>query len=355
MLCADLCSAQLHAELSLLEIIDNADLSTRTSLRLHSRVDRLIRVHHPAELADAKLALHGPFRGLLGEGSNSVFGAHIRGTLLQIAWRGIEHLERHQVRAQAGEPWDELVQWSLAQNLQGLENLSMIPGSVGAAPIQNIGAYGVELAQRFVSLEAIHWESMARKRFAPEDCLFAYRSSIFKQPSHQSWIICHIDVRLNPLDAGEPDTSLDYRYPDLQRRFHRRPPDSALAIAAAIRDIRSSKLPDPNIEPNAGSFFHNPRLSNETALSLKARFPELPIFPDGEHHHKLSAAWMIEHCGMKGHRQGDVGVSAKHALVLVNHGQATGEVLMAFARQIIDLVKERFGLQLSIEPRVLLA
>lgn len=355
MLCADLCPAQLHTELSLLEIIDNADLSTRISLRLRSQVDRLIRVHHPAELGDAKLALRGPFRGLLGEGSNSVFGAHIHGTLLQIAWRGIERLDRYQVRAQAGEHWDELVQWSLSQNLQGLENLSMIPGSVGAAPIQNIGAYGVELAQRFVSLEAVHWESMTRKRFSREACLFAYRSSVFKHLSHQSWIISHVDVQLNPLATGESAASLDYRYPDLRQRFNRQPPDSALDIAAAIREIRSGKLPDPKVEPNAGSFFHNPRLSNEAALGLKARFPELPIYRDGEHHHKLSAAWMIEQCGMKGQRLGDVGVSAKHALVLVNHGEATGEMLMAFARKIIELVDERFGLQLTIEPRVLLS
>lgn len=399
----------------MLEIIDNADLSTRTSLRLQGRVDRLIRVHHPAELADVKRALRGSFRGLLGEGSNSVFGAHIQGTLLQIAWRGYERIGHDRILAHAGEHWDELVQWSLCQGLQGLENLSMIPGSVGAAPIQNIGAYGVELSQCFVALEAIHWESMTRKRFSLEDCQFSYRSSVFKAPSHQHWIISHIELQLNrqatsahllsgqlasdhlpaghlrseyqaserltsehltskhlqsehlasdaeayvhgPSDQGRPSPTsmLNFRYPDLQAHFRDSRPQTALELAQVIRQIRSSKLPDPEIEPNAGSFFHNPRLHNEAALALKARFPRMPIYPDGAHHHKLSAAWMIDQCGLKGQREGDVGVSAKHALVLVNYGKASGDVLIAFAQGIIDLVQARFGLQLTIEPRVLLA
>jgi len=338
----------------LLEIIDNADLSAHTSLRLQGRVDRLIRVHHPTELADAKRALRGAFRGLLGEGTNSVFGSHIQGSMIQIAWRGIERISPNQVRAQAGENWDELVQWSLCQELQGLENLSMIPGSVGAAPIQNIGAYGVELSQRFSELEAVHWEHHERKRFRLADCFFSYRSSIFKQLSHQGWIISQVDFQLNPQDAGDPSSVLHYAYPDLMQRFACAAPRNARELAQAVRSIRSHKLPDPNIEPNAGSFFHNPRLSNPIVMDLKARFPELPIYPDGAHHHKIPAAWMIERCGLKGQRQGDVGVSDKHALVLVNYGQASGESLLAFAQTIIQAVQQRFGLTLSIEPRVLL-
>jgi len=160
-----------------------------------------------------------------------------------------------------------------------------------------------------------------------------------------------------PSDQGRssPTNMLNFRYPDLQAHFRDSHPQTALELAQVIRQIRSSKLPDPEIEPNAGSFFHNPRLHNEAALALKARFPRMPIYPDGAHHHKLSAAWMIDQCGFKGQREGDVGVSAKHALVLVNYGKASGDMLIAFAQGIIDLVQARFGLQLTIEPRVLLA
>ena len=355
MLCADLCSAQLYTELSLLEVIDNADLSKRTSLRLQSHVDRLIRVHHPAELIEAKQALRGPYRGLLGEGSNSVFGSHIRGTLLQVAWRGCERMEAGFIRAKAGEQWDELVQWSLCQDLQGLENLSMIPGTVGAAPMQNIGAYGVELAQRCHAVQATHWDSLERRRFKADECLFAYRSSIFKKKSHQPWIITEVEFHLNESGASPDTAALHYAYPDLQRRFSQQAPSSALELAQAIRDIRASKLPDPNTEPNAGSFFHNPRIPSDAAIALKRRYPDLPIYPDGEKHHKLSAAWMIEQCGFKGQRDGDVGVSAKHALVLVNYGLATGEKLLDFAQTLIEAVDAKFGITLSIEPRILLS
>jgi UDP-N-acetylmuramate dehydrogenase len=354
-LCADLCSAQLYTELGLLEIIDNADLSKRTSLRLQSHVDRLIRVYHPAALCDAKQALRGPYRGLLGEGSNSVFGSHIQGTLLQVAWRGYERLEQGLVRAKAGEAWDELVQWSLCQDLQGLENLSMIPGTVGAAPIQNIGAYGVELSHRCHAVEATHWDSMEHKRFKAEECLFAYRSSIFKKKSYQSWIITDVEFHLNDSDTPFATAALSYAYPDLKQRFSHQAPSSALELAQAIRDIRSSKLPDPNTEPNAGSFFHNPSIPSNAAIALKRRYPELPIYPDGAQHHKLSAAWMIEQCGFKGQRDGDVGVSAKHALVLVNYGLATGEMLLDFAQKLIEAVDAKFGITMSIEPRILLS
>lgn len=337
-----------------LEIIDDADLSRRLSLRLRSHVDRLIRVHHPAELAEARLALRGRFRGVLGEGSNSVFGSHIRGTLLQIAWRGIEQRAPEQIRAQAGEPWDELVQWSLCQRFQGLENLSMIPGSVGAAPIQNIGAYGVELCQYLEGLEAIHWQSLERRYFSAGECGFSYRDSVFKQASHQAWIISHVDLSLRRPSDQDASSQLNFSYPDLRRRFSDKPPQTAMELAQAVRAVRSQKLPDPAIEPNAGSFFHNPRINPDAAAALQSRFPGLPMQAGGDGRYKVSAAWMIDQCGLKGYRVGNVGVSEKHALVLVNYGEGTGEALIALAHVIADEVDARFGLRLSIEPKVIL-
>jgi UDP-N-acetylmuramate dehydrogenase len=179
--------------------------------------------------------------------------------------------------------------------------------------------------------------------------------TLFFKNSHQPWIITEVEFHLNESGASPDTAALNYAYPDLQRRFSQQAPSSALELAQAIRDIRASKLPDPNTEPNAGSFFHNPSIPSDAAIALKRRYPDLPIYPDGEKHHKLSAAWMIEQCGFKGQRDGDVGVSAKHALVLVNYGLATGEKLLDFAQTLIEAVDAKFGITLSIEPRILLS
>lgn len=330
-----------------LEIIDDADLSSHLSLRLSARVERLIRVHHPAELPEARQALRGPFRGILGQGTNSVLGSSIRGTLVQPAWQGLSRLDDLRIEAGAGLAWDDLVAWSLGQELYGLENLSMIPGSVGAAPVQNIGAYGVELADCLESLDALDWESGSMRRFEHADCGFAYRDSVFRKSGAGRWVILRLRLRLRR-------EGVRLSHPDLAAAFAHHPQASALEVAEAVRSIRSRKLPDPGDHPNVGSFFHNPLVPPEEAMKLLRQEPKLVHAVDSSGKVKLSAAWMIERCGLKGMRQGNVGVSGQHALVLVNYSAATGEELIAFAEQVRTAVHERFGLRLSIEPRVML-
>jgi UDP-N-acetylmuramate dehydrogenase len=288
----------------------------------------------------------------LGGGSNVVFAGDLPGLTLCLANRGIEVLDqtREQVmlRVAAGENWHALVEWCLRHGYHGLENLALIPGTAGAAPIQNVGAYGVELSRFLVCVHAIEIGSGRRRTLSLEECEPGYRDSVFKQRLRDRLVIDALELQL----SREPTVAVDY--PALaecleQRRIQApRPGDVFDAVVA----IRSSRLPDPAREPNAGSFFKNPVLASERALDLAARWPGLPVYSQGAGQAKLPAAWLIEQCGWKGYRQGGVGVHPDHALVIVHYGGADGTAVLELARRIADSVAERFGVALEIEPRV---
>jgi UDP-N-acetylmuramate dehydrogenase len=286
---------------------------------------------------------------VLGGGSNLLITGDLRRPVLQVATAGRRVLARDGdaviVEAAAGEPWDALVRWTLAQGAAGLENLALIPGTVGAAPIQNIGAYGVELREHFESLDAVDLTSGARRRFDADDCAFGYRDSVFKRPGGERWLITAVRFRL----SGRAAPRLDYGEirTELARTGVADP--TPVEVADAVAAIRRRKLPDPATLGNAGSFFRNPLVDATTARVLREREPELPAWPAGDRV-KLSAAWMIERCGWKGHRDGDAGVHAAHALVLVNHGGASGAQLVVLARRIRESVAARFGVLLDAEP-----
>jgi UDP-N-acetylmuramate dehydrogenase len=332
----------------------DADLRHCNSFGVEARARRLIRLKTARDLPAVLTALSDePDEVLvLGGGSNLLFASeHFDGTVLRIALRG-RHLvdgtdpERQIVEAEAGEPWHDFVQWTLAQGLYGLENLSLIPGTVGAAPMQNIGAYGVELRDRFESLRAVHLDTGEERYFGLEECGFAYRDSAFRRPDSR-WLIRSVRMHL----SRSPRVQIDY--PDLRARLdplRARPEDVAQAVIA----VRRQKLPDPAVLGNAGSFFRNPELPIEEVEDLLARHPALPVYPSGQAHaRKLAAAWLIEQCGWKGARRGDAGVHERHALVLVNHGQATGREILELARAIQHSVHERFGVMLEPEPRII--
>jgi UDP-N-acetylmuramate dehydrogenase len=266
------------------------------------------------------------------------------------------------VRAEAGVDWDACVRWTLAQGLGGLENLTLIPGTVGAAPIQNIGAYGVEVADRIHAVEAWDMEAAQLRRLAPADCAFAYRDSRFKREAGR-WIVTAVEFAL----SRRPVLQLDYAgIIDELAAMGVDAPD-AQQVADAVTRIRRRKLPDPTVVCNAGSFFKNPIVPASLAAVLQDAHPALPVFPlapfpaDAALHdetgtaglRKLSAAWLIDACGWKGHRDGDAGVSTEHALVLVNHGAATGQQLLDLARRIAASVDARFGVALEPEPRII--
>jgi UDP-N-acetylmuramate dehydrogenase len=250
------------------------------------------------------------------------------------------------VRAQAGENWHAFVQWTLAQGLPGLENLSLIPGSVGAAPIQNIGAYGSEVAEFFHSLTLFDFLTGETRVLSREECRFGYRDSIFKHALRDRAVI--IDVSFALPREWQPNL----RYAELVTELGTRGVSNPIArdIADAVIAIRRRKLPDPAEIGNAGSFFKNPVVSGDQHALLVARYPQLVSYPQPDGSVKLAAGWLIDQCGWKGKSLGPAGVHEKQALVLVNRGGSTGFQILLLANQIRDDVRQRFGVQLAPEP-----
>lgn len=312
---------------------------------------RVLAVLHRTEAVPALLeALAGQELFVLGSGSNVLFTQDFPGAVLRMATRGVEIVSASdrsvRLRVAAGESWDAFVRWTLGRGLAGLENLILIPGTAGAAPIQNIGAYGVELAEFVSEVEA--WDR-GRARFvtlAARACRFAYRDSIFKREPGR-WIVTGVVLEL----PRARDLRLDYRgVRDELRAMGVAEPGHA-DVAEAVERLRLRKLPDPAQVPNAGSFFKNPVVTAARAGGLARTHPGLPVYPTAEPAvAKLSAAWMIEACGCRGLRVGDAGVSERHALVLVNYGAASGADILALAGRIRAAVAERFGVELEAEP-----
>jgi UDP-N-acetylmuramate dehydrogenase len=288
----------------------------------------------------------------LGEGSNLVVAGDIDGLLLKQGSDKVELLDASDdtvlLKVDAGKDWHQLVQWTLAQGYFGLENLALIPGAVGAAPIQNIGAYGVEV-ESFIS--RVHGVDLATGKtlaLAHADCQFGYRDSVFKGALRDKVIITSVEMQLSR--HSHPRC----HYPALNAWLedHGITDASAQQVFEAVVAIRSSKLPDPAVEPNAGSFFKNPVIPSAQVQALLAQHPEMPVYPLSHTQAKVPAAWLIDRCGWKGQRDGDVGVHPQHALVLVNYGNCSGSELLAFARRITNSVSEGFGVALEIEPRI---
>lgn len=286
----------------------------------------------------------------LGGGSNMLFVKDFPGLLVHVRLQDREILGQDDdyfyVRAAAGENWHEFVRWTVDQNLAGLENLSLIPGTVGAAPMQNIGAYGVELKDCFYELQALDWRSGEIREFSLEACRFGYRDSYFKSVEPGRWLIVSVVFRL----PRKPEWKTDYV--GVKEQLVGKVLN-ARVISDAIISIRQSKLPDPARLGNAGSFFKNPLIPLAQWESLKVQFPTIPGWPQGNKI-KTSAGWLIDQCGWKGKREGDAGTYDKHALVLVNHGSASGEQIWNFAQSIIASVQDSFGITLEPEPRVIL-
>ncbi len=287
---------------------------------------------------------------ILGGGSNVVFFCdHFPGRVVRIAtrgWRVVREDARYRwIEALAGEPWAEFVAAVTARGWGGLELLAAIPGTVGAAPVQNIGAYGLEVAERIETVTVWHRDSGEMQTLAAEQLAFGYRTSWFKTPDAVGRVVQRVCFRL---PKNEPPR-LDY--PDLQR-WPFAGPVTPQAVHEAVVAIRARKLPDPTQQGNAGSFFKNPIVAQEVAAVLTARHPALPAWPQPDGRVKLSAAWLIEACGLKGARVGQAAVSQRHALVLVNLGGARPAEVAALAALVQQQVTERFGVMLEPEPVV---
>ncbi|MCW8808950.1 MAG: UDP-N-acetylmuramate dehydrogenase [Rhodanobacter sp.] len=332
---------------------DNAPLAHRNTLRVAARAAMLAEIRDAAklpELLDFPAVRSGRLQ-VLGEGSNVLFTGDFEGTVLIMATRGVQvesDGDSAHIAVAAGERWDDFVRWTLGHGYAGLENLILIPGTVGAAPIQNIGAYGCEVAEFVESVEAWDVRERCVVTLDHATCAFAYRDSLFKhQPGR--YIVTAVRFvlpRSRPLrtDYAGIDEELRRMGVDKPAPFH---------VAEAVVHLRTRKLPDPAVIGNAGSFFKNPIVDAAMAARLKHAHPELPVWPQPDGRCKLSAAWMIEAAGFKGLREGDAGISNRHALVLVNHGQASGPQLWALAQRVMQGIRERFEVLLEPEPVVI--
>ena len=288
---------------------------------------------------------------VIGGGSNLLLTGDQDAFVLRMASQGRRLLGevggRLLVEAEAGEPWHPFVLWTLEQGLAGLENLSLIPGTVGAAPMQNIGAYGVEVKDVLHSVVALDRQTGELREFAAGECDFAYRDSRFKRESGR-WLILRVRFAL----AREAELHLGYGPVRLRLLEEGIDEPTPLDVSRVICAIRAEKLPDPQVLGNAGSFFKNPVVSTASAERLREHWPELVCYPAGAGEVKLAAGWLIERAGWKGYRDGDAGVHALQALVLVNYGRASGRQLLALARRIQADIRARFGVELEIEPVV---
>ena len=336
-------------------LLERARLDARNTFGVHATAPMLVEVADAAalpELFGYAMLRDGPVL-VLGGGSNLLFAGDPPGATLALTAQRIEMLEDDGtgaiVRADAGVAWHDFVLWTLGHGLCGLENLALIPGTVGAAPIQNIGAYGVEVRERIHAVEAFDRKSGGFVRFAAGECEFAYRDSLFKRdPEH--YIVVAVEFAL----SRTPALKLEYAGigEELQAMGVEAAPRASQVAEAVIR-IRRRKLPDPALLGNAGSFFKNPIVPVAQADALLARHASMPVFRGaGDDSRKLSAAWLIDQCGWKGQRDGDAGVAASHALVLVNHGHASGAQLLGLARRISASVQDRFGVAIEPEPRI---
>lgn len=336
-----------------LAIANDVSLRPLNTFGVEARAQAYLPVSSSATLAAVRedKSLAAMPRLMLGGGSNLLFTQNVDALVLHMISRGMrksgEDAEHIFVCAQAGESWHGFVQWTLAQGLGGLENLSLIPGSVGAAPIQNIGAYGSEIADCFHSLQAFDFVSGEVLTLSRDDCAFGYRDSIFKHALRDRAVITEVTFALPKRWQAR------LGYAELAQEVAAISNPTATDIGAAVIAIRSRKLPDPAVTGNAGSFFKNPVVTAAQRDALLQQYPQLVSYAQADGSVKLAAGWLIDQCGWKGRSLGAAGVHERQALVLVNRGGASGQDILQLAERIKHDVAMRFGVRLEIEPVVI--
>ena len=338
---------------------ENISIRRYTTFNIEAKARWFASFADPAELEELLSAdLRHPLL-ILGGGSNILLTQNFDGLLLKNEIKGVREIDEDQeyvyVKAGAGENWHEFVQYCLKRNWAGLENLSLIPGNVGASPMQNIGAYGVELADIFWSLEAFHLKDKKIVTFTLNACHFGYRESVFKNVYKNQFVILNVTFRLRKKPVYH--TSYGAIQQELEKMGVKEL--SIQAISQAVINIRSSKLPDPKVVGNAGSFFKNPEVTNDKYELLKEKFPGIVGYSLVTGNYKLAAGWLIEQCGpadgvsWKGFREGDAGVHPKQALVLVNYGNASGKSIYDLSERIRQSVNQHFGVLLEREVNII--
>jgi UDP-N-acetylmuramate dehydrogenase len=338
----------------MLQIQENVSLKNFNTFGIDANARYFAEINKEEELVElfADPQWKAIERLVLGGGSNMLLVKNFEGLVIRLYIRGIEHRISHDdvfVEAGAGEVWNDLVNFCVDHNFAGMENLSLIPGSVGASPIQNIGAYGVELKDVFESCRAFEIATGTFKTFSKADCNFGYRESLFKTELAGQYIIVSVKFHL----LLTPHFNLKYGAIEQELANRNITSPTIKNVSQVVSHIRVSKLPDPSTIGNAGSFFKNPVISTEEFYPIQEKFPDIVNYPAGESQVKLAAGWLIEQCGWKGKTVGRTGTWKNQALVLVNHGGATGEEVYSLSSQIIYSVYTKFGVTLQREVNII--
>lgn len=334
-----------------MQVSQNKSLKAYNTFGIDAKARNFIGVSSQKELKQALRKVYASELLVLGGGSNMLLTKDLDKTVVHINLKGKEILEQDEgsvlVRAKAGENWHEFVLWCLENDFGGLENLSLIPGNVGSAPIQNIGAYGVELKDSFVSCETVNVKTLETRTFSNEACHFGYRNSVFKNELKNQFVISSVSFKLT-----KKNHVLHTGYGAIQGELAGIENPGIRDVSDAVIKIRQEKLPDPKEIGNSGSFFKNPVVPIEKFKTIQKQYPEIPSYVAEEGHMKIPAGWLIEQAGFKGYRKGDAGVHKKQALVLVNYGNASGMEILNLAKEIQKKIQNDYGILLEFEVNV---
>ena len=337
-----------------MQIQNNFTLKKYNTFGIEAKAKQFVAVHSIEELKQILATHKSEAKFILGGGSNMLLTQDIEALVIHIDLKGKKIIKEDDdyvwVESQAGEVWHEFVLWSIDQNLGGLENMSLIPGNVGTTPVQNIGAYGTEIKDTFVSCNAVNIDSQELRTFTKEECKFGYRESIFKQEAKDQYVITSVVFKLT-----KRNHKINTAYGDITKELEKNKVvlPTLKDVSNAVIAIRQSKLPDPKELGNSGSFFKNPIISKELYEKAHAQFPEMPHYVVSETEVKVPAGWLIEQAGFKGKRFGDAGIHKNQALVLVNYGNATGQEILAVSKDIQATVLNKFGIAIEAEVNVI--
>ena len=337
-----------------MQIQSNFSLKPFNTFGIEAKAKNFVAVHSLDDLKTVLAAHAAEPKFILGGGSNMLLTQDINALVIHIDLKGKRILKEDDdfvwVESMAGENWHEFVLWTIDQNFGGLENMSLIPGNVGTTPVQNIGAYGTEIKDTFVSCDAMKIDDQTLRTFSKEDCRFGYRESIFKQEAKNQYIITSVVFKLT-----KRNHNINTSYGDITKELALQNVSvpTLKDVSNAVIAIRQSKLPDPKILGNSGSFFKNPVISRSHFEKVQAQFPEIKFFEVSPTEVKVPAGWLIEQAGYKGFRKGDAGVHKNQALVLVNYGSATGQEILALSREVQQAVFDKYSIAIEAEVNVI--
>ena len=337
-----------------MQIHQNFSLKKYNTFGIEAKAKQFVAVHNLEELKLVLENYRNDEKFILGGGSNMLLTQNIDALVIHVDLKGKKVIKEDDnfvwVESNAGENWHEFVLWTINQNYGGLENMSLIPGNVGTTPVQNIGAYGAEIKDTFVSCDAMNIETQEMKTFTKDECNFGYRESIFKHEAKGKYIITSVVYKLT-----KHNHKISVEYGDIKSELAKNNISSPTIkdVSNAVITIRQSKLPDPKELGNSGSFFKNPVISRELFLKVQEKFPEVKYFEVSPTEVKVPAGWLIEHAGLKGYRKDDAGVHKNQALVLVNYGNATGQDILNLSKYIQKTVFDKYGIAIEAEVNVI--